>query len=66
MLVDQHQLILPMTKQLTTIVTDAEFKGPKENIRWSGINEDAMHAMFDMLGAARARRERWFSLQPGY
>ena len=66
MLVDQHQHILPMTKQLTTIVTDAEFKGPKENIRWSGINEDAMHAMFDLLGAARARRERWFNLQPSH
>lgn len=66
MLVDQHQGILPMTKQLTTIVTDAEFKGPKDDIRWSGINEDAMHAMFDLLGAARARRERWFNLRPSY
>ena len=64
MLVDQHQHILPMTKQLTTIVTDAEFKGPKQDIRWSGINEDAMITMFNRLDAARGRRERWYNLQP--
>jgi hypothetical protein len=64
MLVEQHQHILPMTKQLTTIVTDAEFKGPKNDIKWSGVNEDAMHAIFDYLGAANARRERWLNLQP--
>ena len=66
MLVDQHQGILPMTKQLTTIVTDADFKGAKDNIRWTGIDEDAMHTMFAFLGAARARRERWFNLKPSY
>ena len=63
-LVDQHQHILPMNKQLTTIVTDADFKGPKQDIRWTGINEAAMHAMFDRLDAAYARRERWYQLQP--
>ncbi len=64
MLVDQHQHILPMTKKLTTIVTDAEFKGPKKDLRWTGINEDAMINIFNRLGAARARRERWYNLQP--
>ena len=64
LLVDEHQHILPMTKQLTTIVTDAEFKGPKLDLRWSGIDRIAMHAMFDRLDAASARRERWYSLQP--
>jgi DNA polymerase-1 len=64
MLVEQHQHILPMTKQLTTIVTDAEFKGPRQDIRWSGIDEQAMHHMFDRLDAANSRRERWFNLQP--
>ena len=48
-LVEQHQHILPMTKQLTTIVTDAEFKGPKQDLRWSGINEDAMITIFNRL-----------------
>ena len=64
MLVEQHQHILPMTKQLTTIVTDAEFKGPKNDLRWHGINEDAMITMFNRLDAARGRRERWYNLQP--
>ena len=64
MLVEQHQHILPMTKQLTTIVTDAKFKGPKQDLRWSGIDEAAMHVMFDRLDAANGRRERWFNLQP--
>ena len=63
-LVDQHQHILPMNKQLTTIVTDADFKGPKQDIRWTGVNEAAMHAIFDRLDAAYARRERWYQLQP--
>ncbi len=63
LLVEQHQHILPMTKQLTTIVTDADFKGPKKDIRWSGINQDAMHAIFDLLDAANTRRQRWFDLQ---
>jgi hypothetical protein len=66
MLVDQHQHILPMTKLLTTIVTDAEFKGPKKDLRWQGINEDAMISIFNRLDAARGRRERWYNLQPAY
>ncbi len=64
MLVEQHHHILPMTKQLTTIVVDAKFKGAKNDINWPGINRDAMHAMFDQLDAADARRERWFNLHP--
>ena len=63
-LVDQHQDILPMTKQLTTIVTDADFKGPKQDLRWHGINEQAMHHIFDRLNAAPMRRQRWFEVQP--
>ncbi len=65
-LVNEHQHILPMTKQLTTIVTDAEFKGAKQDIRWHGINEEAMHDIFDRLNAANSRRQRWFDLQPVY
>ena len=64
LLVEQHQHILPMTKKLTTIVTDAEFKGAKNDIRWSGINADAMINIFNRLDAARSRRERWYNLQP--
>ena len=65
-LVDEHQHILPMNKQLTTIVTDAEFKGPREDIRWTGINQEAMHAMFERLDAGHSRRERWYNLQPAW
>ena len=63
-LVDKHQSILPMNKQLTTIVTNAEFKGLKEDLRWPGINESALHHMFNILDAGNARRERWLNLQP--
>ena len=63
-LVDEHQHILPMTKHLTNIVTDAEFKVPKQELRWHGINDDAMINMFNFLGASASRRERWYQLQP--
>lgn len=63
-LVDEHQGILPLNKQLTTIVTDAEFKGPKNDLRWTGVNESALHQMFDLLNAGSIRRQRWFNLQP--
>ncbi|MCK5263930.1 MAG: hypothetical protein KAJ92_09585, partial [Gammaproteobacteria bacterium] len=63
-LVEQHQDILPRNKLLTTIITDADFKGPKESLRWEGINEAALHNMFDLLNAAPSRRNRWFNLQP--
>ncbi len=53
-----------MNKQLTTIVTDAEFKGPKQDLRWHGIDESALHTIFDHLNAGPGRRERWLSLQP--
>jgi len=63
-LVDEHKDMLPMTKQLTTIVTDAEFKGPKQDLRWHGVDETELHGMFDLLNAGPGRRQRWFSLQP--
>jgi len=63
-LVEQHKDMLPRNKLLTTIVTDADFKGPKESLRWEGINEAALHNMFDLLDAAPGRRNRWLNLQP--
>jgi len=62
-LVEEHKHMLPMTKQLTTIVTDAEFKGPKRDLRWHGVDEDALQLMFDQLNAGAGRRERWLRLQ---
>jgi 5'-3' exonuclease len=62
-LVEQHKHILPMTKQLTTIVTDAEFRGPKQDLRWHGIDEGALQHMFKRLNAGPGRRERWLRLQ---
>jgi len=50
--------------EIATIVTDAEFKGPKQDLRWHGINDDAMINMFNFLGASASRRERWYQLQP--
>lgn len=63
-LVDEHKSILPLNKQLTTIVTNAEFKGPKDDLRWTGVNENALHQMFDLLNAGPNRRQSWLDLQP--
>ena len=63
-LVETHQSILPRNKELTTIVLDADFKGPKKSIKWEGINESALLSMFDFLDAGTARRQRWLDLQP--
>jgi 5'-3' exonuclease len=62
-LVEEHQGILPMTKQLTTIVTDADFKGPKDDLRWHGIHSNALNNMLDLLDAGAGRRARWLNLQ---
>lgn len=63
-LIEEHHHILPMTKALTTIVTEAEFKGPRDDLRWEGVDPDALHGMFDLLNASHARRSRWLGLQP--
>lgn len=63
-LVNEHQAILPMNKQLTTIVTDAEFKDHQKDIRWKGINEKVLHELFDALDVSDNRRQRWLELQP--
>lgn len=63
-LVETHQSILPRNKQLTTIILDADFKGPKGDIKWHGVDTPALHSMFDLLNAGPARRQRWFDLQP--
>lgn len=61
-LVDEHQHILPMTKKLTTIVTDAQFQGPKQDILWQGIEEELIHKVFDLLDAGDMRRKKWLTI----
>ncbi len=61
-LVNEHQHILPMTKKLTTIVTDAQFQGPKQDILWQGIEEELMQKVFDLLDAGEMRRKKWLTL----
>ena len=63
-LVNEHQGMLPMNKQLTTIVTDAKFKDHQKDIRWKGINEKILHELFDALDVSDNRRQRWLDLQP--
>lgn len=63
-LVDEHQHLLPTNKQLTTIVTDAVFDNHEQDIRWTGINEDAFHSLLDQLNASDIRRQRWLQLSP--
>ena len=62
-LVEQHKHLLPRNQLHPTIITDADFKGPKDSLRWQGINEPALHDMFELLNAAPSRRNRWFNLQ---
>lgn len=61
-LVDEHQGILPMTKKLTTIVIDADFQGPKQDILWQGIEEELIHEVFNLLDAGDMRRKKWLTL----
>lgn len=61
-LVEEHQQILPMTKKLTTIVTDAKFQGPKKDILWQGIEHDLINELFDQLDAGEMRRKKWLSI----
>lgn len=61
-LVTEHQDLLPMTKKLTTIVTDAIFQGPKNDVSWQGIEEELMHLLFDQLNASQLRRKKWLSI----
>jgi len=61
-LVDEHQHILPMNKKLTTIVTDAQFQGPKTDISWQGIEEELLHQLFDKLDAGEMRRKKWLNI----
>ena len=63
-LVEEHQAMLPLNKLLTTIVTDAEFKGPRSDLKWGGSNPHALESMFELLNAGPGRRERWLNLQP--
>ncbi|MDH5394018.1 MAG: flap endonuclease [Gammaproteobacteria bacterium] len=61
-LVAEHQSILPMTKKLTTIVTDAQFQGPKQDILWRGVEEALIHPLFDQLDAGEMRRKKWLTI----
>jgi DNA polymerase I len=61
-LVDEHQHLLPMNKQLTTIVTDAVFENHKDDIGWNKIDENVFHELFDQLDVSDARRHRWLNI----
>jgi 5'-3' exonuclease len=63
-LVREHRHIVPMSKKLTTIVTDAVFDNHEQDIRWLGINENDFHTLFDQLNASTQRRKRWLDLFP--
>lgn len=61
-LVQEHRHIVPLSKKLTTIVTDAVFDNHEQDIRWHGINENEFHALLDQLNAGNQRRKRWLEL----
>lgn len=61
-LVEEHQHILPMTKKLTTIVTDAQFQGPKQDLRWQGIENELLDTLCKQLDVSESRRQKWLAL----
>lgn len=60
-LINKHKEILPLSKLLTTIVTDMEFE-EEPDISWNGIDDDAFNQMSDLLALSEAMQKRWFEL----
>jgi len=60
-LINKHKEMLPLSKLLTTIVTDMEFE-EEPDISWNGIDDDAFNQMSDLLALSEAMQKRWFEL----
>ena len=60
-LIKTHKEILPLSKLLTTIVTDIEFD-EEPDISWNGIKDEAFNEMSDLLALSEAMQKRWFEL----
>ena len=60
-LVAQHMNMLPLNKQLTTVVTDMDFSDPPD-VNWRGINPQAFDAIARQLTFSKAFYQRWIDL----
>jgi DNA polymerase-1 len=60
-LIKTHKEILPLSKLLTTIVTDMEFD-EETDISWNGIKDEAFNEMSDLLALSEAMQKRWLEL----
>ena len=60
-LIKTHKEILPLSKLLTTIVTDIEFD-EEPDISWNGIKNEAFNEMSDLLALSEVMQKRWLEL----
>jgi len=60
-LVNAHKEMLPLNKLLTTVVTDMDF-GEEPNLSWSGINEEALREISELLALSDTMHQRWLNL----
>lgn len=60
-LVNAHKHILPLNKQLTTVVTDMDFD-EEPDLSWKGVNATAFSQISDLLAIGGALRQRWLEL----
>src|SRR5690606_26718124 len=60
-LVRQHLHLLPLNRQLTTVVTDMEFTEPTD-LSWQGVNGALLDTLGAQLSFARSFCQRWLEL----
>jgi 5'-3' exonuclease len=60
-LLKTHGHILPLNKQLTTVVTDMEFPSDLD-LTWRGVNQDVFSSFADKLGLSPSLQQRWLNI----
>lgn len=60
-LVRQHLHLLPLNRQLTTVVTDMDFPEPPD-LSWQGVNGNLLDTLATQLSFARSFCHRWLEL----
>ena len=60
-LVAQHLHMLPLNKQLTTVVTDMDFPEPPD-LNWRGIDNQAFEVLAEQLTFSKPFCQRWLEL----
>jgi DNA polymerase-1 len=60
-LLGSHRHLLPLNKQLTTVITDMQFE-QQPDLNWKGINAAAFTTLAEELALSEAFRQRWYRL----